>query len=43
VLKAKLGKTETELDFEVMHVELPPILEEIPEYIVADDEDDDLL
>jgi hypothetical protein len=43
VLEAKLGKTETGLDFEVMHVELPPMSDEIPEYIVADDEDDDLL
>ena len=43
VLEAKLGKTETDLDFEVMHVELPPMLEEVLEYIIADDEDDDLL
>jgi hypothetical protein len=43
VLEAKLGKTEMGVEFEVMSVELPPMLEEIPEYIIADDEEDDLL
>jgi hypothetical protein len=41
VLEAKLGKVERAMQLDELSVTLPDITEDLPEYIVADDEDDE--